>query len=338
MQIMLLVVKIALLPFMVLMLAFFEGSETALVSLSGMNISSLKKRKPHIKNLFEFWESFPDRVLAFIIIGNTLATVACGVLAASIGRDFTLFTGISEKWLIPLLSFMVTAVVFVFGGVLAKIISRFHSERVASASIIFLVPLTRMFHTVVRVLVRIAGFFVLLLGAEPQKEIPTLSAAELRGMLETEGTDEPSSPSRRILGNILEFGQLRVKDVQKPAKKLLAVDLKSGTKEIIAEIARSSYSRIPAYRDSLDNTKGIIYSRDLLASWRTEGLILISDLLRPAYFVGEDMRISELLREFKKGHYHFALVQDDAGRVTGFITIEDVLEEIVGEVYDESKL
>lgn len=165
-----------------------------------------------------------------------------------------------------------------------------------------------------------------------------MSPADFMGMMETGSSTETASSSHRILKNILEFGRLKVEDVKRPMDKVFAVNLKLHPKDILGEVTRSSYARIPVYSGSLDNILGIIYAKDLLTAWRTDGLILIPDLMRPAYFVPDDLPVSELLREFKKGRQHFAVVRGSDGRPSGIVTIEDVLEEIVGKVYDESRL
>lgn len=320
-----------------LLSAFFAGSETALTSLSNISLSQLKARYPSRKLLFEFWENCPDKVLTTIVLGNTLGTIICGVLAASIGEDSAVISGVSTRWLIPLLSLLVTALVLIFGEILPKIVGRLHSETLARFIIVPLVPLTKVIHPIVQILVHVANVFVKLLGAETQKEIPILTVAELKGMLETSLPEESKSPSHFILKNILEFGQLQVKSVQKPIEKVFSVDIKKGPEEVIKALTESSYSRVLAYRDTINDLAGIIYTRDLLSVWRTAGLVLIPDLIRPAYFVSETTLISELLREFKKGHYHIAIVQNEMKEVTGIITISDVLDEIVGEVYDEAR-
>lgn len=331
-----LILKILFVPFGVMFSAFFAGSETTLTSLSSMSLSQLKIRYPSRKLLFEFWENYPDKILTTIVLGNTLGTIICGVLAASIGEDSAVILGVSTRWLIPLLSLLVTALALIFGEILPKIVGRLHSETLAHFVVVPLVPLTKVIHPVVQILVHVANIFVKLLGVETQKEIPTLTAAELKGMMGTTLPEESKSHSHFILKNILEFGQLQVKSVQKPIEKVFAVDVKKDPKEVILTLTESSYSKVLAYRGAIDDVAGIIYTRDLLSIWRTAGLVLIPDLIRPAYFVSETTLISELLREFKKGHYHIAIVQNEMKKVTGIITISDVLEEIVGEVYDET--
>lgn len=332
------ITKILCLPIAILAPAFFASAETALTSLSSINLNRLKGSHPHRKAFFEFWETYPDKVLTSIILANTLATVVSGILAASIGKDCEALFGLPSTWMIPSISLVVAVFVLIFGETLPKIFGRHYSEGIAKLAVIPLVLLTKLIHPLVQLLVQIASLFVKVFGVETQGEIPKLNVAELKGMLESEGPGETATSPQRILKNILEFGRLRVKDVQNPREKIFAIDLNKTPREVMSMVWQSPYSRIPVYKQSLDNITGIIYAKDLLNAWRTEGLILIPDLLRPVYFVSEQTSVSELLREFKKGHHHFAMVRDEAKKITGIITIEDVLEEIVGEIHDESKL
>lgn len=333
----LLILKILFLPLGVLISAFFSGSEIALTGLSGMSLSQLKGAYPFRKSSFEFWENHPEKVLASLILGNTLGTVFCGVLAAAIGKDCAAIWSLPSRWLIPFFSLIVTLLVFVFGEVLPKILGRLHSESLARFGILPLVQFTKLMDPIVQLMVRLVGIFIKSLAIETQKEIPTLTTADLKGMLESD-SESSRSPSQRILKNILEFGQLKVKDVQKPSDKIFAIDLNKTPQQVIHAIAQSAYSRVLVYKESPDNIVGIIYAKDLLSAWRTEGLILIPDLLRPVYFISQEIPVSQLLREFRKGAHHLAIVRDAAEKVTGIVTIEDIIEEIVGEIYDESKM
>lgn len=324
--------KIVLVIAGIVLCAFFAGSETALVSLSSMTIAELKKRKPFREYFFAFWESHPDRVLIAMVLGNTFATVFCGVMAASIGKDLAKFSALSSHTLIPLLSLVVGFAVLVFGEILPKITGRVRSEKIASFVIVPLVPITKMIHPLVWFFLQFAAVLVKVLGRESSKETPNLTVMELDKMLDSE-----SSAPHKILKNIMEFRETEVKELQRPIQNVFAVDVRHPSREIIRTVAGSPYSRILAIQGSFDNILGIIYAKDLLTAWRAEGLILIYDLLRPVFFVSEEMLVSDLLREFKKGRHHLAVVKNKEGKPTGIVTLADVLEEIVGEVYDETK-
>jgi CBS domain containing-hemolysin-like protein len=120
-----------------------------------------------------------------------------------------------------------------------------------------------------------------------------------------------------------------------PRTEIHAVNLDQDPKLVVQQIIEKEYSRVPVYRGNLDNVVGIIYSRDLALAWRGGSLFLIDDLVRPAYFVPESARVDRVLREFKTGHHHMALVVDEFGSTIGLATIEDLVEEIVGEIWDE---
>jgi CBS domain containing-hemolysin-like protein len=120
-----------------------------------------------------------------------------------------------------------------------------------------------------------------------------------------------------------------------PRARIQAVNLDQEPQAVIAQIIEKEYSRVPVYRGNLDNIVGIIYSKDLALAWRGGSLFLIDDLVRPAYFVPDSARVDQVLREFKKGHQHLALVVDEFGSIIGLATIEDLVEEIVGEIWDE---
>ena len=308
------------------------------MSLSSIQLNHLKSLSQKRKIYFTFWEENPDRILTAILLGNTLINIFCGVLAASIGTDISQAFNLSGSWMISIVVFIVGVVLLFVGEIIPKILGRLHADFFAAYIIFPLIPLSKIIQPIIYVLVRVSGVFVKLLGAEKQKDIPSLTAMELKGMLDSGNLPENTTPTHGLIKNILEFGHLSVQDVCKPREKIVAVNILNTPKDVLKQISISPFSRIPVYRDSLDNIEGIIYAKDLLTAWRTEGLFLIPDLLRPVYFVSEKMLISDLLREFKKGKYHFAIVLDQAKKVKGMITIEDILEELVGKIYDEVKL
>ncbi len=336
----LLLLKILCLPAGIALTALFAGSETAFTSLSETALAGLKEKYPSRRSLFEFWEKYPDRVLAGIVLGNTLGTVICGVLAASIARDCAKFVSFPEKWLVLVFSFLVTLAVVVFGEVMPKIAGRLHSEKWSARFARLIITFARVIRPILKILVRIANIFVRMVGAEPQSELPTLTIDELKGMLGQgiASTGEGKAPPHHILTNILEFGELKVHDVKKPIERVIGVDVRKSPKEVIDVVTHSGYSRVLAYHDTMDKVVGVIYAKDLLTAWRTAGLVLIPDLIRPAYFVTDDTPISQLLREFRKGRQHLAVVRDADKKITGIVTLENVLEELVGDVYDESQI
>ncbi|MBU2567545.1 MAG: hemolysin family protein, partial [Elusimicrobia bacterium] len=144
-----------------------------------------------------------------------------------------------------------------------------------------------------------------------------------------------SKKDYRMLTNILRFTETKIKDVMVPRSDVFAIDYGAGFDNAVEHVLASRYSRVPVYKGTVDNVTGIIYAKDLIISRRTSSLFVLDDLIRPAYFVPETAPIGSLLHEFRQGRHHLAIVVDEYGLMTGLITIEDIVEEIVGEVYDE---
>jgi putative hemolysin len=138
-----------------------------------------------------------------------------------------------------------------------------------------------------------------------------------------------------MLANILSFADRKILQAMIPRSDVFAVDASQNMEAIITQVLSSRYSRVPVYRRSLDNIIGIIYTKDLTVAVRNQKLFLLDDIIRPAYFVPESAAVSNVLREFKQGRRHLAIVVDEYGTTSGLVTIEDLVEEIVGEIYDE---
>jgi CBS domain containing-hemolysin-like protein len=143
------------------------------------------------------------------------------------------------------------------------------------------------------------------------------------------------SGSRRILDNVMDFSRSRVRDVMTPRARILAISNAERIEVIIEHVIRSGYSRLPIYEGSIDNIKGVLYAKDLLLAWRS-GFMVLEDLLRPVYRVSADMPLPDLLRMFRGGKQHLAVVvSPDNGRLDGIVTIQDALEAIAGDIKEE---
>ena len=138
-----------------------------------------------------------------------------------------------------------------------------------------------------------------------------------------------------MLKNILSFAERKIYEVMIPRSEIFAVESGEKLEEIISKVISSKFSRIPVYKDSIDNIIGVIYSKDLIIAQRNKQLYVLEDIIRPAYFVPESASVDSILNEFKSGRQHLAIVVDEYGSTVGLVTIEDIVEEIVGEIYDE---
>jgi putative hemolysin len=168
------------------------------------------------------------------------------------------------------------------------------------------------------------------------KRSPLITEEELRTMIEI-GKEEGvlSDEERKMLHRIFEFGDTKVADVMIPKEKIIAVDIKASPEDLLNVFVEEGHARLPVYAGSIDNIVGIIYARDLLYILKDRGLFLLPDLVHEAYYVSNKMRVNELLREFQKEKIQIAIVADENKKTLGILTLEDLLEEIVGEIEEE---
>lgn len=315
-------IKILLYVVFFVALAFFAGSETAITSLG-----RLEMEESGLEG-FKFWMEKPEKILSTILVGTNVAMVGVAVIAVSIAGDVAKLNS-SLAWAIPVCT---PALVLIFGEIVPKIYSRYHARYVGIKSITFIVWLSCRADFINRYLLKISEA---LIGKGKSQESSFKSSSEIKHFLNSAPMLAVVRDTKKILANIIDFRQKRIEDIMVPRREIVAVDLTLPREEIFDRIIKSGYSRIPAYRGSLDNLVGIIYAKDLAFSYRNKDLIVIDDLIRPPYFFPQNVQIEKLLRKFKQGHFHMALIVDEHGSLTGLVTIEDIVEEIVGEIWDE---
>jgi putative hemolysin len=328
--------KIALLWAGIGLIAFFSSAEISLTSLNTINLKNLKHRFRWLAPMLSFWEERPNDILAAVLIGTNLAIVAVGVVGTSLAIDWSAASGISQGKAITVISATTILLTIFLGELAPKIISRYYPEVVSVAALPILMVFCRIFAPVSALLINISEKVIHLFGgSKTAKETPFIQQEELKVLLTMDDTIPLSRTARNILGNMLEFGSTKISRIMVPRPEIQAVNIEQPPSRVIEQIIEKGYSRVPVYKGSMDNIIGIIFSRDLALAMRDGSLFVIDDLVRPAYFVPENARIDKVLRDFKTGHYHMALVVDEFGATIGLATIEDIVEEIVGEIWDE---
>ena len=331
----LLIVKIALFFLFLACVGFFSGIETALTSLTTATLRRAREQHPDQEPFLAFWETRPNEVLATILVGTNLVLVGTSVLATSVALDVAALFDISQNFALIGVPAVAVTGTLIFGEIVPKIVSRYRAEQVSLFGLPYIVKLNSLLGPVNTFLIRFSEAILSVFGREKLKESPFIRTEELRLLLSSEDTLPLSGPARRLMCNILDFGKLKIRQVMKPRAEMQSVNLDQEPKKVIEQIIEKEYSRVPVYRGSLDNIVGIIYSRDLALAWRGGALFLIDDLIRPVHFIHGSARVDQVLREFKTSHHHMALVVDEFGATIGLVTIEDLVEEIVGEIWDE---
>ncbi len=309
--------------------SIFSGSETAFFSLSRLDIGELEKHG-RVRSLLDH----PDRLLITILLGNTLVNVAAASLGAVVALTFARSLGYSETVTIALEVGVVTLVILVVSEIAPKMYAIERNAKFArrSAPVLFavgsvLAPVISVLHNLVSTL----G------GGEAGGDHPFVTAEELRTIVaisEHDGTLDEEE--RDMIDSVMEFGGTVVRELMIPRVDIKGLEDVTTVSEAIALVREEGHSRLPVYREDLDHITGVLYAKDLLGvDPQTGGGQAISGLVREAYYTPETKNAGELLRELQRRRTHIAIVVDEYGGTAGVITLEDLIEEIVGEIRDE---
>jgi CBS domain containing-hemolysin-like protein len=309
----------------------FSASETSVIALSKIRlrhmISKGIKRALHVQRLV----TSLDKFIVTILIGNNFVNIALSAIATGICvRIF------GYDWGIVLATFITAFFVLVFCEITPKLLATKHTEKIALFSAPLMEVFIKIFNPVVSVFIGISNSLLRLLRIEPAKRSPLVTEEELRLMMEV-GKEEGvlSEEELRMLHRTFEFGDIKVSDVMVPKDKIVAVNVNASPEELLNIFAEEGHARLPVYSGIKENIIGIIYARDLLYILRDKGLFLLQDLMQSAYFVPAKMRVSELLREFQAHRIQIAIVASPEKKALGLVTLEDLLEEIVGEIEEK---
>ena len=316
----------------------FSGSETALASIEYEgNIQKYFETEgsTKAKKLLEIWKTKPWRILNAIVIGNNIATIVISIVSVNLARQAANYFDVSATVLAFWFAVCSIVLVFVFCDMLPKILGREHPEKffLKSVSIILffekvIYPINSLFSKQMSWISEVFGFKIIVKSQIRDEEV-----LEVLDIGKSEGSIDEGE--KKVIESILSFEDLTVESVMMPKTKMDCIDIKEPLEDILEKIKKWKHSRIPVYENEFDNIIGLLYTKDLLILNEHKDLIILKDMLRPVQFVPEAKKVRNLLVEFKKGHYHLAIVIDEYGVVQGMITMEDILEEIVGDILDE---
>lgn len=324
------VLYLLLLLFLILTSAMISGSETAFFSLSPADLSEFsdKKNKIHqrIKSLLEK----PKHLLATILIANNFVNVGIIILSAYLidaNFNFSAF----PIWGFIIQVIAVTFMLLLFGEIMPKIYANQYN-----ISFVQLIATPMFFiNKSIGPLSRALSLSTTIIDKRIVKRGHQVSLSQLDDAIEISSDELSTEEEKNILKGIAKFADIEASEIMKVRMDMVAVDIDTSFSELTATILESGFSRIPVYEENRDKIKGIIYIKDLLPHLNSSKDFNWSSLLRPAFYVPENKRINELLDEFRKKKIHMAIVVDEYGGTSGMITLEDVLEEIVGEINDE---
>ncbi|MBQ2675063.1 MAG: gliding motility-associated protein GldE [Prevotella sp.] len=308
---------------------FASGSEIAFFSLTPNDLSELDEEKSNADAKIMQLRAESERTLATILIANNLVNVTIIML---FGYFFAHAINFGDSWWLEFLfmTVLLTFLLLLFGEIMPKVYATKNPLQFCRAAVGGICFFRKLFYPVASIVVSSGR----LTERVVQKENQTLSVDELEQALELTDTEDIKE-EKRMLEGIVRFGDETVKEVMTSRQDVVDLDFKAPYEDVLKCVVDNNYSRIPVYQDNQDNIRGILYIKDLLPYLSKGNKFNWQSLIRPPYFVPETKKIDDLLREFQENKVHIAIVVDEFGGTSGIVTLEDILEEIVGEINDE---
>jgi putative hemolysin len=321
--------ELLLLIILLLGSALISASEVGFFSLKPADIKELEGQKLKKGYLVLKLLEKPERLLANILIANNFINISIVILCAYITQSmFNFFASPVIGFIVQVV--LITFIILLVGEIIPKIFATENNVKTALHTAFPILLLSKILHPFTSILIWSSSFAKKRLGAKK----PDLSIDDLSDAIEI--TSDSLTDEKNILKGIVKFGNTTVSEIMHPRLDIVAIEFNSLMSRIMSLVVETGYSRIPVYEETLDNIKGILYTKDLLPYLYDDDTFKWQDLIKEAYFVPETKKIDDLLAEFQKKKIHLAIVIDEYGGTCGLLSLEDILEEIVGEISDES--
>ena len=317
--------------------AFFSGSEVALFSLDKKKINSQFSGHPLILNYVNSLLEQPRRLLVTILIGNTVMNVAVSIIAVTLAIELAPRFGITEELAISLQIIALTLLILIFGELLPKVYASKKSVGFTKSFVIPLYWINVMIYPVSETLTEIIKAVTSKTRIHKLKTVLTKDEiGELTDLVQEKGTLEEEE--HEIIKSIVSFRNILTSEIMTPRVDIKAIQSDESFDHVVSTINETGHSRFPLYNEDLDTIVGILYAKDILPFIKISKprkAINLSTIARKAVFVPKTKKINNLLREFQSKKTHIAIVVDEYGGTEGLITLEDIIEEVVGEIWDE---
>lgn len=317
--------------------AFFSSSETALMAMNIAKIRQLEESesKKDIERLMDILKNKLNDFLITILLGNNIVNIAATAITTQlVGR----LVGGGQGVLLA--TFIMTTLILIFGEISPKSYAAQNAEKVALKTSVILQFLQVMFKPLLWLFTTISNLVIRIAGGEMRGVTAVVTEEEIMSLVDV-GEEEGvvKHQEREMIEGVFEIDEAEVSDIMIPRIDMVAIEDDTSVEEVIALVMEKGHSRIPVYRESIDNIIGIVYAKDLLKiaadAKRDLKAAKLNELLREAYYIPEGKKLSKLLKELQLKKVHMAIVLDEYGGTEGLVTIEDILEEIVGEIFDE---
>lgn len=307
----------------------YSGSETAFFSLSRLDLDSLDE-KDRVRRL----TGDPERLLVGILIGNTLVNVALGSLGALVALRISEANGYSPAVTIALEVGVLAFVILLLGEVAPKMYAMQRNKQVAGRNAALISGTLRLFSPLVSAM---DGIVSSMRGRLADNQRPFVTADELRTIVAVSGKRGTIEDEERdMIDSVIEFGDTIVREIMAPRVDMGCIEDTAGLGDVVLRAKELGHSRIPVFHDDIDHIVGVLYVKDLLkCDLDRPSDVRLAQLVRPAYYTPESKKAGELLRELQHRRIHIAIVVDEYGGTAGLVTLEDLIEEIVGDIRDE---
>ena len=338
--------NIIFLILLVLANGFFVAAEFAIIKVRSSQLAQRIKEGNRSAILVKHIIEHLDAYLSATQLGVTLASLGLGwvgepLIAEMLRQPFRSF-GFQDEGTLYTISIAVGFAVLTFlhiivGELGPKSLAIQYTERTALLASHPLQFFYRVFQPMIWLLNTSANFMLRRVGIKPASTGDLIHSAEELEMIVTEGAKSGmlNKTEQELISSIFEFSTTTAKEIMVPRTDVIAVDSNISREKLIRIVTEEGYSRMPVYKDSIDNIVGIIYTKDLISLLEHRDLIVLQDIIRPAYFIPDAVKISKLMNDLQERKIHMAIVVDEFGGTQGIVTMEDILEEIVGEIHDE---
>lgn len=324
--------EIIILIILLLLSGFFSGSEVALISLTKLRARQMLDKKKFGAVFINKLKEDPQRMLATILIGNNIANVAASAIATSI------MIGIFKNYAVAIATGVMTLLILIFGEITPKSIAAKNNELISRLVAAPIWYLSLILSPILNVLDKFLNKFISLIGIQAKEK--TITEEEIMGMIKLAGEEGSIKEiEEKMIKSILEFDDINVSEIATPRKDMIMLESKLSIENALKLFLKKKHTRTPVYEKQKDNIVGIIHVKDVMKNIQGKNKRRpITKIMYKPYFVPEVKKISDLLRQFQKRKEHMAIVVDEHGSITGLVTLEDVLEEIVGEIMDETDI
>jgi len=324
-------VELLLLVILLLIGALTAASETAIIAASIIKLRRLAADGSKTAKMILKVLEAPERFFGTIVVANNIVN---SFIASIITVIVISFIGENSKSV--LLATLIASFLIIVLEVAAKTLSAGNPIRISLALVRMVKVLIFILSPAVKGLSVITNFIVNLLGGKTKGKPSLVVEDEIKALIRIGEEESPRHKDKyKMLTKVFEFSDTVVKTVMIPKDRMILINIDANIEDILDNVLESGYSRLPVYKDNPDNIIGVINMKDLLNLSVNRDLVILQDIIYPPIFVPQSKNVAELLKEFQKGHTHLAIIIDSYGKIQGLVTMEDLLEEIVGEIEDE---